>query len=288
MTKRTINEIYTQIMVEKNLMPTLRNKLLKPDGTTGIDDEQTLLDDLKTSSKVAIYRLWAYITAVIIWFHEAEWYQFKETVEDITSKQYVATAKWLIDKTLEFQDGDDVVIEAPYYYPHYQAVDESKQIISNANIIETAGQIFLKIRRKDTDILSVGETTRLNAYLNKIKVAGQRINVINLNADILKLYYTIYYNALYNINDVKTNVENVITDFIKNVEFDAQLDISALTDSIQTVEGVVAVEYNEGYGRSYGSSTWQQINNYYSSTAGWNIIDTATPLSSTLTYIAKL
>ena len=51
---RTIGEIYDLLVAEKNNQPTLA--ALQP----AIDDEQTLLSDLTSASKVAIWRLWLY------------------------------------------------------------------------------------------------------------------------------------------------------------------------------------------------------------------------------------
>ncbi len=55
---RKILEIYDEIIEEKELQPSLTGLL--PLGETS----DNLLDDLTSGSKVAVWRLWAYLTAV--------------------------------------------------------------------------------------------------------------------------------------------------------------------------------------------------------------------------------
>jgi len=284
---RTINEIYQSIIDEKMNMPTLKNKLLNEDGTSTLSNEQDLLTSLTSDSKVAIWKLWAYITAVVIWIHESLWYQFKADVNEVISTQFVGTAKWLIEQAKLFQYGDDVIVETPYYHPEYAVVDTSKQIIANANVNEAGGQVYLKVRRKDTDILSSDEFTSFNGYLNKIKVAGQRINILNFDGDELQLYYTIYYNPIYILNNIKNNVIDTISTYIENVEFDANINITDLTDLIQKVEGVKGVQFDNASALPFASTIWTPFTNYYESLAGWNKISTSYPLDSTLTFIQK-
>ena len=62
---RTISEIYDEIIAEKELSTTLNAGLL-PVGTT-YDD---LISELSAKSKVAVWRLWAYIVAVQSWVNE--------------------------------------------------------------------------------------------------------------------------------------------------------------------------------------------------------------------------
>ena len=64
MAARTLNEIYAEIINEKQNYTELN--ALQPN----INSLQTLLAELQTTSKVGIWRLWAYITALAIWTHE--------------------------------------------------------------------------------------------------------------------------------------------------------------------------------------------------------------------------
>lgn len=286
---RTINEIYQSIIVEKNSMPTLRNKLTNEDGSTSLSNEQDLLNDLTTDNKVAIWKLWAYMTAVMMWIHEGLWDVFKADVTTIIDSAFVATSKWLIKRALEFQFGDSLVMDTENYTFSYPTIDTTKQIIVNANVYEGGGRVYLKVRRKDTDLLTSEELTSFSAYINKIKVAGQRIAILNYPADQLKLYFTIYYDGVYPLSTVQSNVEATISNYIENIEFDSILNITTLIDSIQQIEGVKGVEYDNinSAGKADNTGAWITIKNYYNTSAGWNRIADGYSLADTINYVIK-
>ena len=73
---RTILEILDDIITEKETHAELDNLQPKP------DNSQTFLDDLTTTSKVAIWRLWAFTTAVAIFAHEKIFDSHKLEVEN--------------------------------------------------------------------------------------------------------------------------------------------------------------------------------------------------------------
>jgi len=289
MAQRTINEIYESIIVEKNNMETLRNKLTNEDGSTTLSDEQDLLDSLSSSSKVAIWKLWAYLTAVVIYVHEGLWYQFKKDVTSIIDTSFVGTRKWLINEAKKFQYGDDLTLDTDYYNLYYTVKDENKQIIGSANATESGGNVQLKVRRKDTDILSGPEMTSFVNYINNIKIAGQRVSILNYPGDELKLYFTIYYQGMYNSTIIQSNVEDVIYEYIQNIEFDSTINITKLVDNIQNIDGVEGVDFDatQSGGLPNTYTTWIPITNYYNSVAGWNTISPSYPLTSTITYIAR-
>lgn len=286
---RTLDEIYETIIREKTNMAILRRELTNEDGTTSLSTKQDLLNNLTTDNHVAIWKLWVYVISCALWLHESIWDVFKVDVSSIIEKGFVATTKWIIKKALAFQYGDNLSLDNINYTINYETIDVSKQIIASANASEGGGRVFLKIRRKDTDILSNDEMNSFSSYINNIKVAGQRIAILNYPADELKLYYTIYYKGEYPISTIKAAVENTIQQYIENIEFDSILNVTKLTDSIQTIEGIDGVEFNSTLsgGRAYNAPVWVNIYNYYNSAAGWNKIAIGYPLEDTITYISK-
>jgi len=283
---RTINDIYKEILSEKDNMPTLKDKLYT-EGLT-IDNEQTLLNDLTSTRKVAIYRLWAYIVAVAIWVHESLWELFRKDITNLISTKFLGTGGWLVEKAKEFQYGDDIIIDPVYFHPKYEVVDESKRIIASASITEGGGEVYLKVRRKDTDILLNSEYESFESYLNKIKIAGQRINILNFDGDELRLYFTIYYDPIYPLDTLKNEVFDKINYYIENIDFDSNINITTMIDRIQEVKGIKGVQYDNGLALSEGNNTWIQFENYYMSKAGWNKIHSAYPLTDTITFIPKI
>jgi len=286
MTIRTITSIYEAMITEKINMPTIKNKLLNEDGSSSLSTEQDLLDSLKTNSKVAIWKMFMYVIAVSIWALENLWALFKEEVELIKEGASVAGFLWWTDKAKEWQYGDDLVINADNYSIEYAVIDTTKRLVEHAAAVEIDGKLVLKVRRISTDILSLEELISFETYVSKLKFAGTRAKVWNLASDELKLYYEIFYDPIIPVATVRTDVETAIDTYISNIEFDSELVITNLTDGIQLVEGVRAVEYISGAGKP-ANDVYSDIDTYYLARAGYCNIDAAYPLSSTITYTAK-
>ena len=112
-------------------------------------------------------------------------------------------------------------------------------------------------------------------------------------ADLLKLFYKIYYNPLVLapdgslLSEASTfPVQNTINSFIKSLQFNGEFNLTALTDALQKTEGVVDPVLTSAEAK-FGSYQYQPIVDFYVANAGYLKIDTDFPLSNTLTYIPK-
>jgi len=286
---RTISEIYLAIVTEKNNQPTINT--LQP----AVDSEQTLLDDLSTSSKVAIWRLFAYIITVAIWSHEKLWDAFKAIVDAIVAAAYSGTLPWYQEQALLFQYGDALSWINNKF--QYAAIDATKQIIKRSAAIESNGILYIKVAKltgTDPVKLDTAELAAFQAYIDKIKFAGTHINIISTDADLLKLTLEIVYDPLVLTSDGSLlsdsgtfPVEDAINDYIAGIVWDGVFNLTKLIDAIQIAQGVVDPILTTAEGKaSIGS--YSTINQNYQSVAGYMIIDTANPLSSTLTYTANV
>jgi len=283
---RTIDTIYQEIIVEKTNQPTLKYKLLNEDGTSTLSTEQDLLTRLTSNSKVAIWKLWAYTTAVVIWTQEKLWDLFKVEVETIKANSFVGSLTWWESKAKEFQYGDTLVVDPITYAISYATLDIVKQIIEHSACIEFGGKVYLKVRRLDIDILSVPELEAFKSYVNSIKFAGTQVVIYNLNADDLKLNYEVFYNPIIDEAIVKAQIESAVNNYISNIPFNGELDINALNVLMKSVNGVKAVRFISGYAKN-GANAYTQFDNYYTSVAGYCNVDVAYPLSTTITYTKK-
>jgi uncharacterized membrane protein len=276
-------------MAEKNNQPTLA--ALQP----VIDDEQTLLSDLTSASKVAIWRLWLYITAVAIYVHETLWDLFRAEVEEIAASAIPGTARWYRDQTLNFQYGD--ALQWINNKWQYAVIDPTKRIIKRAAVVEIGGQVRVKVA-KITGVnvvpLSTPELNAFDAYLNQIKFAGTNTAVISRLPDKLKVYYKVYYDPLVLSasgellsNPGKYPVIDAITDYIANLPFNGDLVLTNLTDAVQSATGVVDPILQSAEA-TYGALPYSAIVELYNPDAGHMIIDPVFPLTSTITYVPNV
>ena len=75
-----------------------------------------------------------------------------------------------------------------------------------------------------------------------MKDAGVQINLVNENPDGLSMTATIYYNALYSKDEVKTQCEETVKSHIENLEFNGVLTVNNITDALREIKGVVVVK----------------------------------------------
>lgn len=279
---RTLAEIYNEIIDEKQSLSNLSGLL--PNSNAYFPD---FLADLSSGSRVAIWRLWAYLMAFAIWTHEQLFDIFQAQIEDIAASAIAGTPRWYYDRVLEFQYGDTLVYQDGQY--QYALVDTTTQIVKYCAIEERPDGVVVVKTAKDSagdpEPLIVAELDALRSYLQQIKFAGTRLSVVSFDPDQLKVYYEVFYDPIIPEADIKAAVEAAIVSFVKGLPFNGRFNINKLTDSLQILEGVVDPVFQSAEAR-YGALPYESIDREYNSNAGYLEIDVAFPLSTTITYTA--
>lgn len=277
-TPRTIAEIYDAMITEKNTKTYLNG--LQPN----IDDSQTLLDNLNSTSMVAVWRMFIWLVAFSQYLFEQVMYQYQEDVDETISNSFVGSVKWYVNQTTLFQYGSGVTINDNYSVG-YPVVDTDQQICEFASGEESGGALIIKTRRKDTDIFSTPELNALIEYLNTIKFAGTRITVINDPSDKLKLYMTIIFDPQYGESLIQSNIEDAINDYVQNIDFNSRFYVNTLVDRCQEINGVIDVQTDFTQSEiKPNSGVYIQLPYIYYPDSGWIEIDGSFPLSTTITY----
>lgn len=235
---RTTQEIYDEIIAEKEQ----QNKLagLLPQG----ESASNLLSDLTTDSKAAIWRLWAWVTAVAIRAHEVVFEQFKSEVEITVLNATAGTPRWYRSQMLLFQYGDVLVYSESSNRYGYAVEDLDLQIVKRAAIEQRAdGVVIVKVAKEDADgnpipLLS-DERDALESYAQKIKFAGTRLGVLSLPSDVLDLNYNIYYDPIIPLATIQQNAQFSIVGFQKITPFNGRFNVTKFTDVLQNVQGIV-------------------------------------------------
>jgi hypothetical protein len=255
---RTIEDIRLQIVAAKNAEPELAA--------------------LDSTSKVAIWALWAYVTAVCIWTLESLFDAHKSAVDKAISEMKPHKLRWYRDKALAFQFGQALVTDEDYYDNTGLTLEavSAMQIIKHAAITESAeGNLRLKVATEVDGELSPiltalpDQYTPFVAYMNLVKDAGVKMVIDSLPADHLAMNIDIYYDPLVidatggrlDGSSVKP-VEIAIKDYLKALPFNGEFVIAALTDKLQTTAGVVVPQVNY-VNISYGGLAWMGVNARY-------------------------
>lgn len=264
---RTPEQIQQQIIDEKNGKPELAA--------------------LNSVSNSAIWRLWIFITAQIIYYFERLQDDFKADVQAIIDNNQYGTLTWWYNSVKAYQDADLLVFMNNVF--KYPVVDADKQIIKYCSVTDNAGKVQIKVAKQVANepvVLTSGELDGVVDYVNEIRPAGTRITVSSLAADLIKVDLKVYYNANITLAAVKANVEAAITNYLSNIQFDGVFYINKMIDAIQAVPGVINDQvFVVGMAAKGSGDPYVTFTSSYLAKSGYFKIDPDFPLATQITYI---
>lgn len=288
---RSITYWYDYLIAEKNTMAQLN--ALQP----SIDNTQTLLTDLKSTSRVARWRLIFWVVATGYYAIDVLFDLFKIELLAVLEKSKFGTLPWYISKAKAFQLGDALVTVK--LFTDYATVDESAQIVKLASAQAAEGRISLKIAKLVSNVptpLSSLEFAAFKAYMQAVKPPTVNIDYINAAADQLQLTLDVVYDAnllsatgellstpgTYPLND---KVDEYLKSFASEAGFNSYYELMRAQDVMQQSTGVVSVYIVNAKARD-GSNPFTTFTQRYNPKSGHIIIDPSTPI--TVTYTANV
>lgn len=222
---RTINEIYTEMISRKEQMKELSG--------------------LTNPSSVSIWRMLLYIVAVVANTVEKLFDTHKGEVEAMIKKLVPGRAEWYASKSLEFLK-DELLPEGSDEYDTANLTDEEieeKKVVKYAVAVEERATANLTIKiagTADNDLSRLDDETELQfrEYLEQIKYAGVKINLVNRDADLFSCILNVRYNPLLAPENVQYNCTEAVESYLRNLPFNGEYSNMALVDKIQEVDGV--------------------------------------------------
>lgn len=269
---RTIQQIFDSIEAEKNA--------------------SSALSDLTSPSQTAIWRVWAFIVAAAIWAHETLWDMFWTEVQTVMNRNVVGTLPWYREKALQFQYNPS----QPYFIvfdeenrPVYDIIAPADRIITHAAAVESFNSIVIVKAAKSVSGVPVPLTSlelqSFKDYMFSMKFAGTRLKCISTDPDKISVFANIYYDPIAPFNAVSIAVEEALNLYLNTLPFNGIVYVEKVQNAIQSVKGVVSVEIvsvNVDYGNGV-----LPITRVHQTLAGYCTINSAFPLSSTLSYNAS-
>ncbi len=238
------------------------------------------LDELNSTSKVAIWRLWVWIFAFFSNSLNEVFISFKSYINETFAKNQAGTLLWWISNIKKFQDNDSLeFIGGVFKYP---IIDETKQIIKQVALESRYPEVIFKVVSEDGSgnlvPISENQVDNLRAYINQIKFPGTYIDVISQLADDLRLNYRIYYNAQLSVSSIETAIREQADSYLSNIVFNGKFSITELTDEFQKITGVVNPMYLSGQAKNHfqNIAEYSEIEDYSNSVAGYMAIDNLT------------
>ncbi len=221
-------------------------------------ENEPSLSELNSTSKSAIWRLWIYIIAYVIYTLELLFEIHTKEVDFKIEHLKPHTYRWYRNKALAYQHGFDLLPDSDKYDNGNATEDiiEKSKVIKYSAITEAEddSRLIIKIAGESNGTLirlSNEVETNFKQYINEIKDAGVRVSVVNYEPDKLKLNITIVRDKLVlnnngmNLLSGKYEVKEAIHSFMKELPFNGELSLQALTDKLQQVKGVLDLNIND-------------------------------------------
>lgn len=231
---RTLTEIYNEAVET-------RNKYLE-------------LTELTNDSKMSIINAFTWVTAAAIYSFETLLDVFTTDIAKTFTQRINGTSAYYANAMLKWQYGDDLIINDEGTAFHYATEDTTKRLITHVSYQEYYNEEFkdniliLKVASgegRSLSQLSDEELIAARAYLNQIKFAGVKCNVVSRRGDVLVPRVTVYYDGAITKEELYDNIDTALIDFIVNMKFDSIIYSQKIIDAIQKVEHVTDVHIDQ-------------------------------------------
>ena len=212
------------------------------------------LTTLDSTSKVAIYRLIVFVVSYAIWTLELIFDTHKKQIDEAIYNQKSGTPRWYRSMSLAFQFGFALKIDDDVFDNENFTAEqiEASKIIKYCSVKESleSSRLIVKVASESNDNLSpltLQQIQSFSAYMEEIKYAGIKLNIVNNPADKLDLNMVVYRDPLVidttgnNILTGRKTIELAIKKYIKNLPFDGELVLNDMIDYLRDVPGVINV-----------------------------------------------
>lgn len=275
---RTTQQIYAAIIQEKESFSSLDGLTPNPETAAG------LLAALTSSSKVAIWRLWAWVVAYAHHLLEVQYDVHVAEVTALANAQKYGSLAWYARIAREFQLG--YTLQVIDDFPGYPVVDEAAQIVTHSSAQDTGLSVIVKVAKTILDApgpLTAAELSAFTAYMQQRKVEGTTVECVSLAADALRVVLEVQYNPILVPATVQADVEAAISAYAENLDFDARFKRLALEDALQAVSGVKGITITTLQGVSGG--VVETFTQEYTAKAGYMTYDGANSTITLTPYI---
>lgn len=231
---RTINEIYSEAITE-------RNKRME-------------LTEFDSNSKLSVMNGLTWVVAAIIHSFESLLDVFAVDISDAINSRVNGTPVFYANALLQYQKGDLLTVRDDGLAFGYSNIDESKRTITQVSYSESVddhnldSKLILKIATGDKGNLTAitkEELIPINTYINKIKFAGTRIEVISYEGDVLVPRLTVFYDGSIPESEIYENIEVKLKQYIMNTPFDSSIYVSRIVEAIRSAEHITDVYIDE-------------------------------------------
>lgn len=208
------------------------------------------LTEWENDSKMSILDAITWVQSSCIWAFENIIDVFKIDLAKDLQNRINGTPGYYANALLKYQSGDELEMNDEGTAFSYPTIDETKRVITKVAYSESVQENFhdkllvLKIATGNPGAyqqIDSDEMVAIRAYVNQIAFAGTSITIVSRKGDVLVPKFTVYYDGAITEEEVYTNIENSINQFIADLDFNGFIYTQKLIDAIQSAEHVLDV-----------------------------------------------
>lgn len=201
-------------------------------------------------STVSLENIFFSIVAALYWSLSRLFDLHIQEVTELLDTRTPHSARWYAYKARLFQYGDDLPPDSDKYI-NSGLTDEqikARRVVAYSAVVEQPAQLDIKVAKLDGDDLApldIYEIRAFTNYMERIKDAGVKLNIISREPDALFVELDIYYNPLVldaegqRLATGEKAVETAVKEYLKNLPFNGEFVLAYFIDALQAVNGVV-------------------------------------------------
>lgn len=221
---------------------------------TSAQADPVLAEKLTSTSKVAIYRLWAYIVAAAIYLLELLFDGHRSEMETLYEQHHAHTLTWYEELSKAFLFG----VKLKPFTREFDTTELTEKEIAEAQIVTYAAcsreerlnsRLYIRIKVakgvEERAPLSLPELTAFKNYIYATQDAGVDLECESLPADRIRMKWRIYYDP--QILDADGNrvdgkqsdvVRQAISTYLDQLPFNGLYVPAYHVDDLQVVDGI--------------------------------------------------
>lgn len=282
---RTIQQIKKSMTDQFMAEPVIREKY-------GLKESDTFDSAFST---VSIENILFGIIASAAYMLEILFDHFTESVEQKIVAAIPATLAWYHKICLDYQHGDELILDEATQQYVYPEVDQSKRKIKHAAVRDKGSYVYILVSGADAEGLPAalpGDIiTPFESYLKARKPAGVQLEVHTYNPDDILIELKIQYDPLVIspsgslISDTsRYPVEEAIESYLRGIDYGGIFNKTRLVDAVQRADGVLDLELVVVSAKAYTEDEYIEIaGNNYESVGG---ACKARDLRNNITYVS--
>ena len=237
------------------------------------------------------------IIAAAIYTLEAIFDAFRREVDTKIAGSVVASIPWYHKICMEYQHGDNLVLNEATSEYGYEIIDDSKRLVKFAACRDRGGGVYILVAKEGADgypeALSNDVLTAFREYVNRRKPAGIITDVYSYNPDDITLSIRVQYNPILLNSDGSLisdpsvfPVENAINDYLASILYGGTFNRNKLIDAVQSAEGVQDLILGDVSAKASAAQSYSVVegNNYTSVGGSFRSAN----LRNTISYVLEI